>query len=617
MRIMDRVRQKQERGAALVLALFALLLLSALGAFMFVASSTESHIDSNYRGSLNAYYAANGGLLEIRDRLKYTSVTPGGLADRVPRTIAGTSGGVLYVLNPANGEAVDPTDPANKYFDTQLCHDYNSGVEPGAKCTSAPGVSGWNLPAQNAMPVNPQLNYKWVRLNMKTNRIAAPYYVDQTGSSAPLDTPVCWDGRTEQLSPGGANPACDANGMQSVYMLTSLAASPGLNASRRLLRFEVVAPSIRPPGAITLDAGGLSPNLGNSSASIPTTAVDGRPHRLDGTLTSGTGGCSAVAAMGTDNAQVSTQLAQALNALRQSIVQAANNSCNADGSGMNSNVCTPALWWVRGTDSQPRFATTTTSTVTTTTTTSSGSGDHHDGDHSGTSTATTTTTTSTVTSPCDSTNAACYTWLNLGAPELQALPNAPASYAPHIPIVTLPPNPSAPFAGAAGNQADPTLYQTGLPATVPNEIDVLRALVAASANRPNYYALSAANLASSYGSAVSPAVVVITDISFKLTSGSLTGFGVLVVPNDFEISNAALNWTGIVLVSGSNSQFLVGSGAQGFINGALLMQTGSTANLTTAGSNNSSFRISYSCDAIDMAFSSLPFKVISSAEFSF
>ena len=85
---------------------------------------------------------------------------------------------------------------------------------------------------------------------MKTNRIAAPYFVDQTGDPTTLDTRVCWDGKTEQLSPGGANPKCDANGMLPVYMLTSLAMTQG---TRNLARAEVVGPSIRPPGAITME----------------------------------------------------------------------------------------------------------------------------------------------------------------------------------------------------------------------------------------------------------------------------------------------------------------------------------------------------------------------------
>ena len=107
---------------------------------------------------------------------------------------------------------------------------------------------------------------------MKTNRVVLPNYcVNQACNSAPLDTPVCWDGLTEQVLPGGTLSACDANGMQNVYMLTSLAVTPGLrdNSARRLLRSEVAAPSIRPPGAITMDAAGISASLSDSSNSFP------------------------------------------------------------------------------------------------------------------------------------------------------------------------------------------------------------------------------------------------------------------------------------------------------------------------------------------------------------
>src|SRR4029077_126428 len=148
-----------------------------------------------------------------------------------------------------------PTDANSPYFDDQLCHDYDSGAPKDTKCTTVPGTPNWSLPVQSSAAASTHLGYKWIRINLKTNRIADPYFVDQTGTSAPLDTVVCWDGQTEQLSPGGTNPSCDANGMQSVYMLTSLAVTSRAGSpsgSRKLLRFEVVAPSIRPPGAVTM-----------------------------------------------------------------------------------------------------------------------------------------------------------------------------------------------------------------------------------------------------------------------------------------------------------------------------------------------------------------------------
>ena len=579
--------KKQERGAALLMALFALLLLSAIGGFMLLSARTETRIDGNYSSSLNAYYGANAGLTEVRDRVKYSSAIPGGLADLLPTDIAGNPNGVLYILNPSAGEALDPADPASKYFDSQLCHDYNSGAGPGDRCTTVPGVAGWKLHPQNSIaPPSGPLGYKWVRINIKTNRTVLPNYcVDQPCASAALDTPVCWDGQVQQLTPGGVNPSCDANGMQTVYTLTSLGATAGLNenAARKFVRTEVVAPSIRPPGAITMDAASATATLGDGST-IPSTLVDGRPHRLDRTLASGNV-CSAVAALATDNASSTSQLTQGLNNVRQAIVQTANASCNADGSSIGSNYCSPALWWVRGTNSTPQF-------VVNVTTSNSGTGsshDGHDGEHSST----------TTTSPCDPTSASCYTNLNLSAPQLVSLPS--------------------PFAGGPGNQTPGSIYQAPQAATVPDEITALLALVNASTGQPNYTQVASTALSSNYGAPGNPAIVRVLGTSLNLQT-SLTGYGVLIVPNDLEINaGGILQWTGIVLVQSGTAQFKVGSGGSGFINGALMLQptAGSAVSLVTTASGAGNFTIFYSCDAIDMVFGSLPYKLLSSSELSF
>src|SRR6476620_4990554 len=115
-----KAQGRKERGMALLLALFALLLLSAIGLFMVLSSDTETRIDANYASSLRSYYAARSGLEEIRDRIKYPK-SSGGLADLLPQDVAGNAGGVLYVLNPASSETVDPTDASSPYFDDQLC----------------------------------------------------------------------------------------------------------------------------------------------------------------------------------------------------------------------------------------------------------------------------------------------------------------------------------------------------------------------------------------------------------------------------------------------------------------------------------------------------------------
>jgi len=627
-KILSRMVKRDERGMALMLALFALLLLSGIGLCMVLASTTETRIDANYGGSLRSYYAAHSGLEEVRDRIGYASSTtsPTGLANHLPTDIAGNVGGVLYVLNPDAGETVDPTDPTSPYFDVQLCHDYNSGVTVrDSKCTAVPGTANWMMAslyaAPSTAPTAVPLGYKWVRVNMKTNRIAAPYFVDQKGNPATLDTRVCWDGQTEQLSPGGATPACDANGMQPVYMLTSLAMAQG---TRNLLRAEVVGSSIRPPGAITLDMGTSTSsnpvpatfNVPTTSnlALIPLTSIDGRPH----TVTATPPACSPVAALASNTLQGTSSLDTGLNNLRLAIVNAANNSCNADGSSVSaSNPCTAPLAWVRGTGASPRFTTSSASPTPTPTliplptpsptpspTPINSDHDGHD-DHNLSPTPTPTpipaptpTPTPISTGDCSTSTQSCYTNLDLSSPMLNSNPL---------------------FVGNPGNSGDPAVYQSQTANIIANENQaVLDYIAARKASGTNYFEVASASLASTYGSQSQPAVVVITDSSLKMLA-NLTGFGILVVPNDFEI-NAPLQWTGIVMVrpaSGSSSgQFLINTGASGFINGALMLQAGSQFTLST-GNTASAFTISYSCDAIDVAMGSRPLKVVSHTETSY
>src|SRR5205823_8656791 len=78
-----KAKWQKERGMALLLALFALLLLSAIGLGMVLASYTETRIDTNYSGSLRSYYSARSGLEEVRDRISFpfTTASPKGRSE--------------------------------------------------------------------------------------------------------------------------------------------------------------------------------------------------------------------------------------------------------------------------------------------------------------------------------------------------------------------------------------------------------------------------------------------------------------------------------------------------------------------------------------------------------
>src|SRR5215475_14492827 len=63
------IRKREERGIALILTIFGLLLLTAVAAAMMFSSDSETQIAMNYRDSQTSSYAAVAGLQEARDRI--------------------------------------------------------------------------------------------------------------------------------------------------------------------------------------------------------------------------------------------------------------------------------------------------------------------------------------------------------------------------------------------------------------------------------------------------------------------------------------------------------------------------------------------------------------------
>ena len=64
-----RARLANEEGTALIIALMAMMLLTALGAAVVMVSTTESHIAGNYRNSTEALYAADAATERVVEDL--------------------------------------------------------------------------------------------------------------------------------------------------------------------------------------------------------------------------------------------------------------------------------------------------------------------------------------------------------------------------------------------------------------------------------------------------------------------------------------------------------------------------------------------------------------------
>lgn len=258
--------RKPERGMALILALLALLLISAVGLGMIYMSTTETSIDTNYKDTQLAFFAMRGGLEEMRDRMRANSVSP----ITIPAVMPGTANSILYIVNPSSTtDVVDPKTFGNTYFDDEFCHESFVGsgvtyVAPGTPCPAAgapPGTSVATYVASSSPYTNTaaSLKYKWVRITLKQNGTFPNALVDSTQVGANLASQVCWNSASAQevvaSALGYANcAAAQTAGLMiaPVYLVTAMAITP--QGSRRVGQYESAALNITPPpGALALD----------------------------------------------------------------------------------------------------------------------------------------------------------------------------------------------------------------------------------------------------------------------------------------------------------------------------------------------------------------------------
>src|SRR5579863_6250289 len=143
-------RPNYERGIALIVALLALLLVSAVGLGLIYMSSTETSINSNYKDTQLAFFSMRAGLEEMRDRMRSQSLQPSpALAfPLTPANMPGTAANsIVYITNPGAGDNVDPKTFGNTFFDDEFCHEQFAAVlgsptPVGTSCTAgAPGGS--------------------------------------------------------------------------------------------------------------------------------------------------------------------------------------------------------------------------------------------------------------------------------------------------------------------------------------------------------------------------------------------------------------------------------------------------------------------------------------------
>jgi hypothetical protein len=213
--------KKNERGVAMLIVLFSVLLLSVIGLGMMYSTNMETSINSNYRDKQSAFYAALAGLQEARDRIQpatHNIVAP----SQLPSTSAAN---IIYIVS--NYATVNPWLTSSRYFDTELCQERVLSIPvgtPGNPCTSIASGTTWLSYVDDSQSssapwnITHPLDLKWVRIQLKANNnTPVPVNGDATNADQ-----TCWTGTNQMSTPTGYTTGCHPiGGVTAVMMATS------------------------------------------------------------------------------------------------------------------------------------------------------------------------------------------------------------------------------------------------------------------------------------------------------------------------------------------------------------------------------------------------------------
>ena len=276
--------RRPESGFALFIAIFTLLLITAIAVGMLMLTNTDTSISSNFRDEQTSFFAAKAGLEEVRDRMRVgapnslNASLPGAATPSSAPPMFGSANAVLYITNPLNGETDTPwVTNGTAYPDDEICVEA-SYPPPGTLngCAGNPprprGTSNWYQSASfsPSYATSPVQGWKWVRINVKANLTSSG---STTASSVDGTTNfylVCWNGNTQFTITSGSCPSAGAalvpaQNYMPVYTLTALAVTP--SGSRRMVQMDVATDAIpNIPGAMVMDGDLPSFSPANSNA---------------------------------------------------------------------------------------------------------------------------------------------------------------------------------------------------------------------------------------------------------------------------------------------------------------------------------------------------------------
>lgn len=249
----SRWTKRSEKGIALLMAIFVLMLISVVALSMLLSSGTESSIAGNYRLATQTFYAAYAGMEEARGRMWAKNPNAFGALLPSPMSV----GTALYILNPAAGETVAPTTASNTYYDSEYFTQF--GVQ-----ASTLGANAVTINSASSIAGYPGPLYKWVRITPETEQ-SENMDIDNDGNINST-LPIFYDGLHQFVQGSFPTLTGEPSSQKQVYTLTALAVLP--NGAKRMLQEDVAMMTFNMtfPSALTLD--GNSPNY-QKPTSVP------------------------------------------------------------------------------------------------------------------------------------------------------------------------------------------------------------------------------------------------------------------------------------------------------------------------------------------------------------
>ena len=243
---MNNQRRDGERGIALMVAMFALLVLTLIGLALLTRATTEVLINDNFKRSKTTFLTAEAGTEEARYRL-----TSNASANRIDNLFSDGTASTAVVYIRASG-SINPTDQSssNRYRDAEYAS-VATRNESGTQSVATSTLYG-QTPTYRTSVITGTIPFAWVKVTRKTEKLAGQN-VDNVGSNQ--DDPVYYGrsnatGKISQYVRDAANSLThDLTYSKPVFLITAMGLD-GTGAQRKIQTEVVIPPPIAANAAV-------------------------------------------------------------------------------------------------------------------------------------------------------------------------------------------------------------------------------------------------------------------------------------------------------------------------------------------------------------------------------